>query len=170
MVGGLCPHPLPGAALVRALVLLALLAAPAPGQSLEPLTDTGRRAVEDPIVEFKKAPFRTERRPELIDRVETAPQAGARLRKLDKMTGASETLAIAAGERRSLGRLTVAVEACLAPESGAQEGTRAFVKIWDAQAEGEEPAFSGWMFADSPALSALDHPRFDVWVISCTTS
>jgi hypothetical protein len=27
--------------------------------------------------------------------------------------------------------------------------------------------FSGWMFASSPALSALDHPRYDVWVVSC---
>ena len=30
------------------------------------------------------------------------------------------------------------------------------------------PRFSGWMFASSPALSALDHPRYDVWVVSCS--
>ncbi|HKK53626.1 MAG TPA: DUF2155 domain-containing protein, partial [Myxococcota bacterium] len=69
-----------------------------------------------------------------------------------------------------LGRLRVAVEACEAPGDGRLEGTRAFLKIWDIEAAGQEPAFSGWMFADSPSLSALDHPRFDVWVISCTTS
>ena len=27
--------------------------------------------------------------------------------------------------------------------------------------------FSGWMFASSPALSALEHPVYDVWVIDC---
>ena len=31
----------------------------------------------------------------------------------------------------------------------------------------ETPLFSGWMLASSPALSALDHPRYDVWVLSC---
>ena len=31
----------------------------------------------------------------------------------------------------------------------------------------DTPRFSGWMFASSPALSALDHPRYDVWVVSC---
>ena len=30
--------------------------------------------------------------------------------------------------------------------------------------------FKGWMFASSPALSALDHPRYDVWVLSCSSS
>ncbi|MSP43221.1 MAG: DUF2155 domain-containing protein [Alphaproteobacteria bacterium] len=30
--------------------------------------------------------------------------------------------------------------------------------------------FSGWMFASSPALSALEHPIYDVWVMDCKTS
>jgi hypothetical protein len=29
--------------------------------------------------------------------------------------------------------------------------------------------FSGWMIADSPALSALDHARYDVWILRCLT-
>ena len=36
------------------------------------------------------------------------------------------------------------------------------------QAEGEN-IFRGWMFASSPALNALEHPVYDVWVIDCTT-
>jgi len=45
------------------------------------------------------------------------------------------------------------------------------VKVWDQKADDDLAAeFSGWMFADSPALSALDHPRYDLWVINCTTS
>jgi hypothetical protein len=27
--------------------------------------------------------------------------------------------------------------------------------------------FSGWMFAQSPALSALEHPVYDIWVVDC---
>jgi hypothetical protein len=30
-----------------------------------------------------------------------------------------------------------------------------------------EPVFNGWMIASSPGLSSLDHPRYDVWVLSC---
>ena len=32
-----------------------------------------------------------------------------------------------------------------------------------------EPVFVGWMIATSPALSAMDHPRYDVWVLNCVT-
>jgi len=45
----------------------------------------------------------------------------------------------------------------------------AFLRIWDTKTPDAPAAFSGWMFAESPALSALDHPRYDLWVISCTT-
>jgi hypothetical protein len=31
------------------------------------------------------------------------------------------------------------------------------------------PVFSGWMIASSPALSAMDHPRYDVWILRCDT-
>ena len=38
------------------------------------------------------------------------------------------------------------------------------------QKEGEAPVtrFSGWMFASSPALSAMEHPVYDLWVLDCT--
>ena len=38
------------------------------------------------------------------------------------------------------------------------------------EVDGEEEAgslFSGWMFASTPGLSALEHPVYDVWVIRC---
>ncbi|MCW8843320.1 MAG: DUF2155 domain-containing protein, partial [Rhodobacteraceae bacterium] len=37
------------------------------------------------------------------------------------------------------------------------------------QTASEAPLFQGWMIASSPALSALDHPRYDVWVLRCKT-
>jgi len=33
----------------------------------------------------------------------------------------------------------------------------------------DKPVFKGWMIASSPALNALDHPRYDVWVLRCIT-
>lgn len=138
----------------------------------EPETGEAADGDEQPRPGFKRAPFRTlgPAEPEIIIGVETEPRQGARLRRLDKMTGATETVEIATGSVARFGRLEIAVDACEAPPDGRIEGTRAFVRVWDRQHDADAPAFSGWMFADSPALSALDHPRFDVWVISCTTS
>jgi len=122
---------------------------------------------------FKAAPFRGVTNPvapALIEPVETEAAAGARLRQLDKMTGRTQTVEIAAGEEGMVDRLRIRVAACRMPADNATHGTMAFLQIWDTKTDAAEPAFSGWMFAESPALSALDHPRYDVWVISCTTS
>lgn len=122
-----------------------------------------------------------------IEPVPTISRPGVRLRELDKMTGRTDTVEIAVGETRQIGRLKIAVEACRSPETNDPHETFAFLKVWDMRSaadlgveegdvEGEgkagepEEAFSGWMFAQSPSLSALDHPRYDLWVISCTTS
>ena len=101
---------------------------------------------------------------------DTVLQSGARLRQLDKMTGQTETFDIAVGEMRRIARLQIRLDACRAPEDNDTHGTMAFIQIWDTKRPDDPPAFSGWMFAESPALSALDHPRYDLWVINCTTS
>jgi hypothetical protein len=105
-----------------------------------------------------------------IDPPRTDLRAGARLRELDKMTGQTKTFEIGVGETREVDRLRIALEACRSPEGNDTHGTMAFLKVWDTRDRDAEAAFSGWMFAESPALSALDHPRYDLWVISCTTS
>lgn len=132
---------------------------------------TGEAAEDAPVVRFKKAPFttRAEQRPIMLPDVETSARGGAVLRKLDKMTGATETVELTSGSEIALDRLRVRLAACEAPEDNAVKGTRAHLTVWDTKTDGD-PAFSGWMFADSPALSAMDHPRFDLWVIACTTS
>lgn len=145
-------------------------------EQLEPLEPAGAGEGEDGAPRdsrFKPAPFRTLEIPqqaEPIEPVETAERGGVRMRQLDKMTGRTQTFEIAAGTEEMADRLRVRLEACRSPDDNAQHGTMAFVQIWDTKQAGDAPVFSGWMFAESPALSALDHPRYDVWVISCTTS
>ena len=164
--------------------ILAMLAAPAlvaqntgapagkiETERLEPLDRPEGSRRDDAGGRFKLAPFRTlvlPTEPELIEPVETAPREGARLRQLDKMTGRTQTFEIAAGSQQMSDRLRIRLAACRSPDDNAQHGTMAFLQIWDTGRDGAEPVFSGWMFAESPALSALDHPRYDVWVISCT--
>ena len=142
-------------------------------ERLEPLTPSEEEGIVPRDERFKPAPFKTPEMPmvpELIAPVDTVLKAGARLRQLDKMTGQAETVELAAGEEAMVDRLRVRLEACRAPEDNAEHGTMAFVKVWDSKEEAGEPVFSGWMFAESPALSAMDHPRYDLWVMSCITA
>lgn len=125
---------------------------------------------------FQRAPFRTYRdnvgpsRPERIDNYDSTSHAGVRLRALDKMTGGTETVDVEATGEIQLGHLRIRADACRTSENPSIGGTIAFLKIWDQRSAAHEPDFSGWMFADSPALSAFDHPRYDVWVIRCITA
>lgn len=105
-----------------------------------------------------------------ISAPETGLVQGVVLRALDKMTGRTRTHGLAVGEVKQIERLRVRLDGCREPSDGANHGTIAFLNIWDTKKADADPLFTGWMFAESPALSALDHPRYDLWVISCTTS
>jgi hypothetical protein len=95
--------------------------------------------------------------------VEQAP--GAKLRMLDKLTGQVTDLDLGNGKSQVFGRLTVQLDDCrYNPENPAAEAY-AHLTVLDANAA--DPVFNGWMTASSPALSALDHPRYDVWVLRC---
>ena len=142
-----------------------------------PEDESGPRWLRKRTRRFKLAPKGTEvldtTRPAYavpITPTETGLKQGARLRQLDKMTGQTVTFDLSIGEQRRVDRLLVTLDACRSPENNASHGAMAFLKIWDTRNIGGDPNFTGWMFAESPALSALDHPRYDLWVISCTTS
>lgn len=100
--------------------------------------------------------------------VEVSPGAGAVLRGLDKVSGDVTDLDLRVGDAAQFGRLTVELTECRYPTENPSGDAFAYLTV---RAEGlEAPAFEGWMIASSPALSALDHPRYDVWVIRCRTS
>ncbi len=93
--------------------------------------------------------------------------AGAVLRGLDKVSGEVEELTLARGETVQFGWLQVTLGECRYPVEDPSGEAFAWLVIRE---QGEEvPVFEGWMIASSPALDALDHPRFDIWVIRCTT-
>ena len=94
---------------------------------------------------------------------------GAELRLLDKASGHTQDVEIGRGQVRTIGRLTIALTDCRFPLADPNSNAYAHLTIRDAlQASG--PVFDGWMIADSPALSAMDHPRYDVWLLRCTSS
>ena len=97
------------------------------------------------------------------------PYALAVLQALDKVTARVTRLEAPVGQPVRFGSLQITARACLeTPPTEAPESA-AFLQIDDIRPGGQEVrhVFSGWMFASSPAISALEHPVYDVWVIDC---
>ncbi|TWB32771.1 hypothetical protein FBZ91_116100 [Nitrospirillum viridazoti] len=87
---------------------------------------------------------------------------------LDKVTGRVSTVEIAVGQTGRFGQLTVAARACRKTTPIEEPESAAFLDI--VEAKPDDPAakvFTGWMFASSPALSAMEDPVYDVWVVDC---
>lgn len=91
---------------------------------------------------------------------------GGALRFLDKLTSETGDVALRRGQSAKFGRLVVRLDDCRYPTGNPSSDSEAHLTILDEATKTE--LFSGWMLASSPALSALDHPRYDVWVLSCT--
>jgi hypothetical protein len=87
------------------------------------------------------------------------------LRWIDRLTGESGDMELARGQSATNGRLTILMDECRYPADNPAGDAEAHLTISDSMRT--EPVFQGWMIASSPALSALDHPRYDVWVLSC---
>lgn len=97
-----------------------------------------------------------------------AQASGAELRGLDKIAGASTDIAIGVGQTVEFGQLTVTLRECRYPADDPSSNAFAYLVIQDKATA--KTNFEGWMIADSPALSSLDHPRYDIWVVRCRTS
>lgn len=97
-----------------------------------------------------------------------AKAGGAEVRALDKITGIVSDISVDVGETARFGRIDITLGECRYPENN--PAGEAYVYLVIRLTGQEEPAFSGWMLASSPALNALDHARYDVWALRCTTS
>lgn len=90
------------------------------------------------------------------------------LRTLDKITGRVRRLEVPIDRETRFGTLDIVVKTCRERPPEEPPETVAFLEIQESRpGEAKRPLFSGWMFASSPALSALHHPVYDVWVIDC---
>jgi hypothetical protein len=95
-------------------------------------------------------------------------EATGKLRALDKLNGEVEDLEVSVGRTLDYERLRVTLKACKNVRNGSRNDAMALLEIQVVRED--TPRFVGWMIASSPALSALDHPRYDLWVLSCRTS
>ena len=99
---------------------------------------------------------------------EVTSATGGVLRALDKISGQTTDIEISAGSAARFGNLQIVMADCRYPAGNPAGNAYAALEASEAGKAGT--LFSGWMIASAPALSALEHPRYDVWVIRCTTS
>lgn len=96
---------------------------------------------------------------------ETAQAPRVILRALDKVLGRPTDIDLAMGETVIFGRLAIRAVECRYPVEDPSSDAFAHLEVLtDAGAT----IFDGWMIASSPALVALEHPRYDLWVLRCT--
>lgn len=90
------------------------------------------------------------------------------LRTLDKITARMSTEEVFIDDVIELGNLLVTPRRCLKNPPTETPESSAFLEIYELPKDAEpSPVFQGWMFASSPALNAMEHPVFDVWLLDC---
>lgn len=99
---------------------------------------------------------------------QTSLAPGAVLRGLDKLSGRTTDFELKSGGAARFGQLDIALSECRYP-AGNRAGD-AYAGLQIIESGHPEPVFEGWMIASAPALSAMDHPRYDIWLIRCITS
>ncbi len=93
-----------------------------------------------------------------------------RLRGLNKVTARISTLEAPIGTVMRFGNLEVIAHRCWQSAPEEQPETAGLLEIRELKPdEPPQRIFSGWMFASSPALSALEHPVYDITVLSCSS-
>ncbi|MEH6359926.1 MAG: DUF2155 domain-containing protein [Amylibacter sp.] len=100
--------------------------------------------------------------------IATENSTAAELRTLDTLTGVVKDMTIEVGQTQSYERLKITVQECRYPKDNPSSDAFAYLIIQDVRED--QPRFDAWMIASSPALSALEHPRYDVWLLRCKIS
>ncbi|MEN3791579.1 DUF2155 domain-containing protein [Fulvimarina sp. MAC3] len=89
---------------------------------------------------------------------------------LDKITGRLTDFDVFIDETVQFGALQVTPRVCKTSAEGEATQTDAFVEVDEITLDRDiRRIFSGWMFAASPGLNAVEHPVYDVWLKSCKT-
>ncbi len=98
----------------------------------------------------------------------TSNGAGAILRALDKTSGTTIDLSISNGQLANIGRLQIVLNECRYPAGNPSGDAYAALEVSETGRAGT--VFSGWMIASAPALNAMEHSRYDIWIMRCIIS
>jgi hypothetical protein len=135
----------------------------APDQTPAPMPDIAPGQVPDPSLFAQPGEPAPSLTPE-----ELAALPAAMLQGLDKTTARVSSFAAPIDIPARFGTLQITARTCQKKPPTEPPESAAFLEIVDVRPDSPAvPVFSGWMFASSPAISALEHPVYDVWVVDC---
>ena len=91
---------------------------------------------------------------------------------LDKITARIKTFKIRVGMSKKFGILDINLQKCVYTKPLDEPESIAYIKVLDKSdkysvTKDKLSIFEGWIFASSPALNAMEHPVYDVSLISC---
>ena len=87
---------------------------------------------------------------------------------LDKVTARIQKLEVKLGDTQKFGALKITPRSCFSRPPTEPPKTTTYVEVEETQLDGQQKRlFSGWMFAESPGLNAVEHPVYDVWLTEC---
>ena len=90
------------------------------------------------------------------------------LRALDKITARVDEFEVTTSAPYHFGALTIELKSCRVTPPEVTPESVAFLQISELPNSGAvQSVFSGWMFASSPSLSAMEHPVYDIWLMGC---
>ncbi|EJF86983.1 hypothetical protein ME1_01339 [Bartonella vinsonii subsp. arupensis OK-94-513] len=90
---------------------------------------------------------------------------------LDKITGRTTRFEVSLGKVYQYGALQVMPRACYTSSKDEPTRTTGFIEVNEVTLDKKiRRIFTGWMFADSPGLNAVEHPIYDVWLKDCKQS
>lgn len=90
------------------------------------------------------------------------------LRGVDKITGHVSTMMAVVNKPLTFGTLTIVPERCLTKPQEEMPENAAYLSIYEKTKDNPKAkVFNGWMFSSNPALSAMEHPIYDIWVLKC---
>lgn len=92
----------------------------------------------------------------------------ARLQAMDKITGKVSELIVPVNGLANFGSFSILVRKCVTkPVDEVPEDT-AFIDVVDNyNSANPVNIFKGWMFSSTPALNAVEHPIYDIWLLQC---
>lgn len=90
------------------------------------------------------------------------------LRALDKVTGHVKQIEVGTGESVTFEKLRITARSCRKSLPEDPPESLAYLEVQEEKAGHMSLVFSGWMFASTPSVSAMEHPVYDVWVVECT--
>jgi hypothetical protein len=88
---------------------------------------------------------------------------------LHKVTAKVQKIELLSGQEYAIGDMSLTMHDCVSTPPEEPPETKAFLEISEFKAGRDKALFTGWMFASSPGINAMEHPVFDIWPLACKT-